>query len=336
MALYINFQVRETLYLRSSPARMFKPFKYQPPQARREDPNNQKLGQKIIQMTSLEQLEKEAKPGDVVILGYPDDRGVQRNLGRIGACEGPDAFRKIFFNFASLIWDGQKRNIFDLGDHDSWSHQLLESHEAARKVIERVRRLGLRCISIGGGHDWAYPDFTDFPGTVINLDAHFDVRPAPEDTLSQGHSGNAFRRMQLASIRHQSQLIVIGAQRCANSSEHYEWLSKHRGAVFFYDDLSLDLQQQWNEIRNFINLHHKSDRLALSIDLDVFSQAFAPGVSAPVATGLNPSIAREIIRHYGSRIEHLGIYELNPRLDRDNATARLAAHLALAYIDNNR
>ncbi|HVJ63766.1 MAG TPA: formimidoylglutamase [Bdellovibrionota bacterium] len=312
---------------------MFKSFKYHPPTVRAEDPNNHRLGQKIRQVESLAALEKAAKPGDTVLIGYPDDRGVQRNHGRIGACEGPDGFRKVFFNYSSMILDGKKRQLFDLGDHDSWSHQLLESQEAARGTIQSLRKLGLRCISIGGGHDWAYSDFIDFPGTIINLDAHFDVRPTPEDSLSQGHSGNAFRRLQLAEARGQSQLIVVGAQKCSNSAEHHSWLSKHRGAVFFYDDLSLDIEKQWNEIRNFIDLHHKSERLALSIDLDVFSQAYAPGVSAPVATGMNPAVAREVIRHYGPRIEHLGIYELNPRLDRDYATSRLAAHLALSYLD---
>lgn len=314
---------------------MFKSFKYNPPKLRAEDPNNKKLGEKILQVDSLAALEKASKPGDVVLVGYPDDRGVQRNLGRIGACEGPEGFRKVFFNFSSFITDEQNRNIFDLGDHDTWSHQLLESHEVARNIIQGIRKLGLRTISIGGGHDWAYSDFIDFPGTIINLDAHFDVRPTPEDSLSQGHSGNGFRRLQTGTTRGQSQLIVVGAQKCSNSSEHYAWLSKHRGAVFFYDQMSLDLEKQWHEIKNFIDLHHKSDRLALSIDLDVFSQAFAPGVSAPVATGLHPTVAREVIRHYGPRIEHLGIYELNPRLDRDNATARLAAHLAMAYIDRS-
>lgn len=312
---------------------MFKSFHYHAPQTRPEDPNNQKLGQKIIPVDSIRQLEQQSKPGDFVLIGYPDDRGVQRNLGRIGACEGPDAFRKVLFNFSSMIWDNPKHQIFDLGDHDTWAHQLLESQEEARHAIQAVRKLGLRCISIGGGHDWAFPDFVDFPGTVINLDAHLDVRPTPEDTLNQGHSGNAFRRLQLAQTRGQAQLIVIGAQKCSNASEHFNWLSKHRGTVFYHDHLSLDLNEQWHEIKNFIDLHNKADRLALSIDLDVFSQAFAPGVSAPVANGLNPAIAREVIRHYGPRIEHLGIYELNPRLDRDNATARLAAHLAFSYLD---
>jgi formiminoglutamase len=315
---------------------MFKSFKYNPPKVRAEDPNNQKLGQKIHQVESLAALEKAAKPGDLVLIGYPDDRGVQRNLGRVGACEGPEAFRRIFFNFSSMALDPLKHSLFDLGDHNTWSHQLLESQEVAKATIQGIRKLGLRCISIGGGHDWAYSDFIDFPGTIINLDAHFDVRPTPDESLSQGHSGNGFRRLQLASSRAQSQLIVVGAQKCANSTEHYTWLSKHRGAVFFHDDLSLDLEKQWNEIKNFIDLHHKSDRLALSIDLDVFSQAFAPGVSAPTANGLNPAVAREVIRHYGSRIEHLGIYELNPRLDRDNATSRLAAQLALSYIGQTK
>jgi formiminoglutamase len=35
--------------------------------------------------------------GDLVLLGFPYDIGVERNGGRIGAKEGPTAFRKYYY-----------------------------------------------------------------------------------------------------------------------------------------------------------------------------------------------------------------------------------------------
>lgn len=41
-----------------------------------------------------ETITKNTDKGDVVLVGFPYDEGVRRNNGRIGAAEGPAAFRK--------------------------------------------------------------------------------------------------------------------------------------------------------------------------------------------------------------------------------------------------
>lgn len=67
----------------------------------------------------------------------------------------------------------------------------------------------------------------------------------------------------------------------------------------------------------------------LSIDLDVLPASQAPGVSAPATLGVDFSLIRQICLDIAAtgRLKLVDIVELNPKFDRDNATARLAARL---------
>ncbi len=46
----------------------------------------------------LGEIIEEGDSGQLVIVGFPYDAGVQRNGGRIGAREGPKAFRRYLIN----------------------------------------------------------------------------------------------------------------------------------------------------------------------------------------------------------------------------------------------
>jgi arginase family enzyme len=68
------------------------------------------------------------------------------------------------------------------------------------------------------------------------------------------------------------------------------------------------------------------DRL-VSFDIDAVDQAFAPGVSAPAAGGLTIDLWLAAAREAGRspRVRSIDIVEVNPRIDRDDQTSRLAA-----------
>ena len=81
-----------------------------------------------------------------------------------------------------------------------------------------------------------------------------------------------------------------------------------------------------NQLNTFIQQH---DYLYITIDLDGFSSAYAPGVSAPSPLGFSPSFIFKILKHLfqTQKIVALDLAELNPKYDQDGVTARLAAHL---------
>lgn len=71
----------------------------------------------------------------------------------------------------------------------------------------------------------------------------------------------------------------------------------------------------------------KVNKIYLSIDLDGFSSAYAPGVSAPSPLGFSPELAFRIFDYLAKtgKLISMDIVELNPGFDRDNATGRLAS-----------
>jgi formiminoglutamase len=71
------------------------------------------------------------------------------------------------------------------------------------------------------------------------------------------------------------------------------------------------------------------DHIYITIDLDGFSSAYAPGVSAPSPLGFTPYFVFKMLRFLfdTKKIISCDIAELNPTLDRDNVTANLAAKL---------
>ena len=71
------------------------------------------------------------------------------------------------------------------------------------------------------------------------------------------------------------------------------------------------------------------DCIYLTIDLDGFSSAYCPGVSAPSPIGFQPKFALELINHiFNSRkVISCDIAEMNPVYDKNQITALLAADL---------
>jgi arginase len=74
--------------------------------------------------------------------------------------------------------------------------------------------------------------------------------------------------------------------------------------------------------------------LHVSVDLDALDPTFAPGVGTPVPGGLSyreAHLALELVAEAG-RLDSLELVEVNPILDRENATASLAVELAASAL----
>jgi formiminoglutamase len=78
----------------------------------------------------------------------------------------------------------------------------------------------------------------------------------------------------------------------------------------------------------------RHERIYLSICLDVFASAYAPGVSAPQPFGITPIQALPILRRLAEsgKVIALDIVELAPNYDPSGITAKLAASLLNEWI----
>ena len=73
----------------------------------------------------------------------------------------------------------------------------------------------------------------------------------------------------------------------------------------------------------------------ITVCTDVFSSAFAPGVSAPQSLGLDPEVVLPLLKHVlrTRKVRGFDICEISPRFDQDNTTANLGAVIIFAVIN---
>ncbi|GAA0880992.1 formimidoylglutamase [Algoriphagus jejuensis] len=268
------------------------------------------------------------------ILGYSGEEGVIRNQGRIGTIEGPSAIRKILGSIALHL--PENLPILDYGDVFTLDQNMESSHEIISKIAYDMLSTNHFPVLLGGGHDLAYAHGRGVMNFVkeknerlgiINLDAHFDLRPLVKE---KGHSGSPF--FQLAEeFPEDFNYLALGIQRAANPRSLFKAAEKLKARYIVMEDFRL---HNWEFIQEQILWFIDSvDKIYLSIDMDGFSSAFAPGVSAPSPMGFNPQIAFKVFELIvkSKKLISLDVVELNPQFDQDNATARLAAR-AVEYI----
>lgn len=273
--------------------------------------------------------------GDKIgILGYSGEEGVIRNQGRIGTIEGPSVIRKMLGSIALHL--PENLPILDYGDVFTLDQDMEASHDAITRITYDLLASKHFPVLLGGGHDLAFAHgrgVQKFVGEkneklgIINLDAHFDLRPLVRE---KGHSGSPF--LQLANEYPDNfNYLALGIQRAANPRSLFDTAERLKAKYIVMEDFRL---HNWEFIQEQILWFIDSvDKIYLSIDMDGFSSAFAPGVSAPSPMGFNPQIAFKVFELIvkSKKLISLDVVELNPQFDQDNATARLAAR-AVEYI----
>ncbi len=264
----------------------------------------------------------------VGILGYAGEEGVKRNQGRLGTLEGPTSIRKCLGSLAHHL--PVNLPLFDYGDVFTQEGDLESTHQAITELTYQLLQSAHFPVWLGGGHDLAFAHgsavmkYSHEQGKklgIINLDAHFDLRPLVD---GKGHSGSPF--YQLAS-NHPSQFhyLALGIQRAANPKSLFQTADQVQAKYLVMEDFRL---QHWEYIEEQICWFlDQVDSLYLSVDMDGFSSAFAPGVSAPSPMGFDPEVAFEVFDLVAKtkKLISLDVVELNPTYDQDLATARLAA-----------
>lgn len=265
------------------------------------------------------------------LIGYACDAGVKRNLGRVGAADGPAALRGAMGRMP-LLREGPEF-LWDAGDFTCSDGNLESAQEGFSKGIGRLIQMGYFPMGIGGGHDIAYAHYKGLSETlgqgmrlgILNFDAHLDLRK-PEPLP---HSGSPF--LQIAKHSEDAgtdfRYCCLGVRRDANPQELWDRASDLNVTLIERGELQpATLSEVLKKTRAFLDT---IDALYLTIDLDGFASAYAPGVSAPSPMGFTPDIILPVLDLVleSRKLRSLDIAELNPEYDTDSQTAVLAAAL---------
>lgn len=277
------------------------------------------------------------RPGRAVLIGFPQDEGVRRNQGRVGAAEAPHEIRRSLYRLTPGD-PAHERDLTGTPPLDVGNVRIAGALEQTQDALAEVV-LGVLCrgavpIVLGGGHETAYGVYLGYVAAgmavgIVNIDAHLDVRPLID---GKGHSGSPFRQAIEHPAAPLGRYVCLGAQPHVISREHLRYAQEHGSVVRWQDELRPSLAH---------HLAVEGERMAglglavhLSIDADAVTMADVPGVSAPNPAGLDGADVLGAARLAGGSLEVTGLdlVEINPRHDRDGQSARWGALLVWNFL----
>jgi arginase len=281
--------------------------------------------------------------------------GLDLGAGRRGVDMGPSAIRyaELEARITSL-----GNHVVDYGDVRAPVPEATQEGDASHRylgpimqvcsrladVVDEACGQGQLPIVLGGDHSIAMGSLGGMarrhgPGAVLWIDAHGDLnRPGTSP------SGNV-HGMPLAA--------ALGAGGEAFTTDAYPTPSVEKAALVGVRSLDPGERDLIRELGILVFTMTEIDRrgveaviadalaglagasfLHVSLDLDVVDPMFAPGVGTPVPGGLSyreAHLALELLAEAGV-VDSLDVVEVNPILDRENQTAKLAVELVASAL----
>src|SRR5436190_13963490 len=233
---------------------------------------------------------------------------------------------------------------------DERARFLPEIKATCRRIAERVAGVaadGALPLVLGGDHSVALGSLAGLarvhgPGGVLWLDAHGDLN-SPDTTPSGnvhgmvlaaalGLAGPAFREdgWGLPAIS-EGRAALVGV-RALDDGER-QALNAFDGRIFTMSDLDR-LGGLERAVREGLAHVAGAGFVHVCLDMDVVDPEVAPGVGTPVRGGLSyreAHFALELVAGSGL-LSSLDVVEVNPILDRENQTGRLAVELVASAL----
>ncbi len=284
-----------------------------------------------ISCSPVSKIEEKASEKTIAILGYSCEEGVKRNHGRTGTDQGPDAIRRQLGKLPNHL--PPSTNLVDTGTINCIDFNLETAQSELTETISEILAAKAFPIILGGGHDMAYSTYNGLRkhlGStktigIINFDAHFDLRSNEDGN----NSGTPFYQIAQDCKTSETRFnyLCLGIRKDANDRVLFNTAKDLEVKYILRDTFRIEFHTEINE---WINAFIKNvDAVYVTIDLDGFSSAYAPGVSAPSPMGFTPDVVLESLKTISStgKLCALDIAEMNPDFDVDSQTARLAASL---------
>ncbi len=224
--------------------------------------------------------------------------------------------------------------------------QILELCDRVATLVAGARRKGATPLVLGGDHSIALGTLVGMasahgPGGVIWVDAHGDLN-TPESSPSGnvhgmvlaaalGLCGPAFEHEGWTLPAVEAGRLALVGVRSLDQGER-ELLKRLDAKVFTMSEVDrIGIEPCMHDA-----LAHAAGAnfLHVSLDMDVLDPEHAPGVGTPVRGGLSyreAHLAMEIVAESGL-MDSLDVVEVNPVLDRENATAELAVELVASAL----
>lgn len=268
----------------------------------------------------------------IVLIGVPSD--CHSSFLR-GSAQAPDAIRAMWFSeHGNAACESGLEMGIDMVLEDRGDVALADTlaateadDDAIASAVRGAARDGAMPIVLGGDHAVSVPVAGALAAVHGPLNIlHFDAHPDLYDDYGGDRRSHASPFARIMEAGHAKRLVQVGIRT----------LNRHcreQTARFGVEVI---------EMRHFtvdaVPVIHGP--LYVSIDMDGFDPAFAPGVSHPEPGGLTARDVLAVLDKQTSHIVGADIVELNPARDVNAVTANLAAklvkELAALHVRNMR
>jgi len=278
---------------------------------------------------------------DVAVVGVPMDLGVSN---RPGARFGPRAVRSIErigpYHPTFKAVPKAAGVAADVGDVPFRSrYSLDQSLEDIERYYTGLCAQGARPLSVGGDHSITYPILKalgrETPVGLVHIDAHCDTMGAFDG--SKFHHGGPFRLAVLDGVLDPQRTIQIGIRGSSNMFWEFSHVSGMT-VVYMEEFTQVGVAAVAARAREVVG----TGPVYISVDVDGFDPAFAPGTGTPEVGGLTSREGLSLLRALGG-LDIIGadVVEVAPQYDPTTNTVQLAAQLlfeelALMTVGRNR
>lgn len=291
----------------------------------------------VVKPIAFDEIYKTDIQHSITLTGFACDEGVMRNKGRAGAAKGPEALRRSCGNLP--VYFSQEKKIYDAGNVVCTGKNLDAAQESLSAIVSTILACKGFPLLLGGGHEILYGHYRGVRKNflrekigIVNFDAHFDLR---SDAETGATSGTGFYQIARDCKKEDNKFLyfAVGIQEAGNTPDLFERARALDVDYILARDFHYsNLEKIKAQLQKFLD---KTEVVCLTVDLDVFASADAPGVSAPSVGGLRYDfVFYEVMKSLAAsgKIVSMDIAELNPEFDVDNRTAKLAAGILFDWV----
>ncbi len=269
-----------------------------------------------------------------VVLGIPTDEGTTQHPG---ARYGPRAIREASTQFPYYkrgrgYYDPERDRpmLAELELRDAGDVEIVPTalEENAARIADRVAGLrghGVFPVCLGGDHSVTpliLQGFAGVPLHLVQIDAHMDY----VDRLGGMPMTHASPMRRSRELGHVRSLTQVGIRSIVSSEADYAAARAAGNRIVTTAQVLESARKDWFE--------GLAGDAYLSLDIDAFDPAAAPGTGFAEPGGLQFRDVVRLVRGLAMRVRLVGmdLVEVNPYLDSSRRTALLAARLVLEVL----
>jgi len=255
----------------------------------------------------------------LAIFGVLEDRNA---LDNSGCGENLEAIRTHLYQLFPGNWH---TNIADLGNIKKGS-SVADTYFAVSTLTTYLLKNNIIPVIIGGSQDITYANYRAYDAfeqtvNVVSVDSKFDIGTTEDELNSRSY----LSKIVMDAPNNLFNFSNVGYQTYYNSQEELDLLNN-----LFFDAFRLGEVKDLTKIEPIMR-----DADVVSIDIGAIRQSDAPANNNCSPNGFYGEEVCAISRYAGisDKVTSFGIYEYNPRYDRNSQTAHLIAQVIWYFIE---